>query len=247
MSNTIFKSLTTENMEEATDTLGGFSRLDTDVYPATIKMAYAGQSQGGAQSVTVIADVKGQEHRETLYVTNRKGENFYPDKNDKSVRHPLPGFTTVDDLCLLATGHPLAEQDAEPKVVKIYNFEERKEVPTEVPVLLDLIGKNVQLGIVKRIEDKTAKNDQSGEYEPTGETREVNLIDKVFHVETGRTVSEYRHEIDPAEFMPAWIKRNQGKTRDVSKASKGNVAGNSGSGRPGGGERKPASKSLFGS
>lgn len=247
MSNAIFKNLTTDNMAEAKDTLGGFSRLESDVYPAVIKMAYAGQSQHGAHNVTVVADVNGQEYRETLYVTNRKGENFYVDKNDKSIRHPLPGFTVVDDLCLLTTGHALAEQEAEPKVVKVYNPEEKKEVPTEVPVLMDLIGKTIQLGIIKRIEDKTAKNDQSGEYEPTGETRETNQIDKIFHVESGRTVSEYRHEIDPAEFLPAWTKRNQGKTRDVSQAGKGNApAGNAGSGRPGGGERKPASKSLFG-
>lgn len=244
----MFQNLTNENMESQGDKLGGFQPLASDVYDATIKVAYVGKaSASNAQSITVVADAGGQEFRETIWITNRDGENFYVDKQDKTKKFPLPGFTTIDDLCLLATGLPLAEQDTEEKVVKIYNFESRKDEPTPAPVLTGLIGKTVKLGILRQIVDKQKKDD-GGKYVNTGETRTENVIDKVFHSETGRTVTEYRQEVDPAEFMPAWIKRNKGKDRNRAKGAKNSGNGASGSGRPGASNSsdRPATKSLFG-
>src|SRR5690606_30550208 len=116
-------------------------------------------STSNAQSVTLIAQTEdGTEYRETFWVTNRNQENFYLDKNDKTKKIPLPGFTVVDDLCLVTTNKPLSEQVGEEKVINVYDPEAKKELPKAVPMLVDLIGKKVYLGIIKELRNKQTKN-----------------------------------------------------------------------------------------
>jgi hypothetical protein len=246
-----FGNLTTEGLEETQDRVGGFSPLETDAYTGTIKVAYAGQSQGGAHNVTLIVDIDGREYRETVYVTNKKGENFFLNQNDKTKKVPLPGFTVIDDICLVTTDKPLAEQRDEEKIVNIYDFEAKREVPTSVPVLVDLLGKTVTLGIVKQLENKSEK--QGDQYVPIADTREINFIDKVFHHPTGITTVEARNGIQEPKFLEAWTTRNKGNTRD-KRTIKDGEAGTAGRpGRPGGAPQaapaagaQPARKSLFG-
>ena len=245
----IFGNLTNEGLEETTDRLGGFQIRATDIYPATIKAAYAGQSAGGARNVTIVAELPDGEYSETIYVTNKKGENWFLNQNDKSKKVPLPGFTTIDDICLVTTGKPLAEQDTEEKVVKIYDFDERKELPKAVPMLVDLIGQPLFLGIVQQTVDKRQKNESTGEYEPTGETRDENVIEKVFHDPSKMTVVEARQGATEPVFFEKWLSKNKGQVRNKAKGADGKGAQ---SGRPGGGAPQSGSggqkktSSLFG-
>lgn len=240
----MFSNMTTDGMEVPEDKVGGgFAPLPSNLYDAKITMIYAGKARNSdAQNVTVHMKINDQEHRETIYITNRNGENFYKDKeNGKPV--PLPGFTTVDDLCLFATEEGLADQETEVKTIKLYNFDEKKEVPTEVPVLVNLLNKDVQVALLRVIEDKR-KADDAGVYQPTGETRTFNQIDKVFHPETGRTVNEYRHGVETAEFREIWDQKNTGNDRNKAKGANGAAgAGTSGNGAPGAQSQK---KKLFG-
>ena len=245
----IFSNLTNEGLEVTTDRLGGFQIRATDIYPATIKAAYAGQSAGGARSVTVVAELPDGEYSETIYVTNKKGENWFLNQNDKSKKVPLPGFTTIDDICLVTTGKPLAEQDSEEKVVKIYDFNERKELPKAVPMLVDLIGQTLFLGIVQQTVDKNQKNESTGEYESTGETRDENVIEKVFHDPTKMTVVEARQGATEPVFFEKWLSKNKGIVRNKAKGAdgKGTQSGRPGGGAPqsgNGGQKKTSS--LFG-
>lgn len=247
----IFNNLNTEGLEKSEDRLGGFSALDTDVYTGTVKLAYAGKSDGGAMNVTVILDLGGKDYRETVYVTNKKGENFFLNKQDKSKKVPLPGFTVINDLCICTTEAPLSEQATEEKQVMIYDYDQKKELPQAAEVLIDLIGKPVSVAIVNTLENKGVKQND-GSYAPGPEERTVNNIDKVFHEPSKMTVAEaILHEgwdAEKAVFMNSWLERNQGKQRD-KRAFKDGQAGTAGkpgakSGPPssGGGERK----SLFG-
>jgi hypothetical protein len=185
-----FGNLNTDGLEESEDRLGGFSVFESDIYTGVIKVAYAGQSAEGAQNVTLILDFGGREYRETVYVTNKKGENWFvpKDKDGKEIkdadgkkpkRMPLPGFTTIDDICLIASDKPLAEQTDEEKMVKIYDYDLKKEVPKSVPVLTDLTGQKVSLAISKVIRNK-AKKGSDGKYNDIAETREENAIEKAF-------------------------------------------------------------------
>lgn len=245
----LFKNMKTEGLEESQDRLGGFQPLESDIYEATIKALYAGQSPGGAMSLSVIADVGGKEYRETLWITNKKGENFFmaKDKAGKETgkKSPLPGFTVANDICLIATEKELSEQDTEEKVINVYNFEQKKELPTAVPMITEAIGKKVALGIIKQIVNKNEK--QGDEYVPTAESREENLIDKVFHPELKITVAEARKGQKEPAFWDAWLKRNQGQTRDRREIKEGGQAPKAGTKT---GAQAPAAgqqrKSLFG-
>lgn len=238
-----FGKLSQDGLEKTGDVLGGGGTVESGVYSGTIKLAYAGKSAGGAQSLTVHVDIGGREHRETIYVTSKLGNNYY-EKDNKKI--PLPGFTTANDLALLSTGQALSEQDIEERVVKLYDFDAKAELPTKVQAVVSLHGKEIKLGILKQIVDKNQKND-AGDYVPTGETREENVIDKVFHAETGKTVSEFVNKIAEAEFLPKWEEKNKGNTRNKAKGAAGKTGA---PGRaPSAGGSAPAagsSKSLFG-
>jgi len=245
----VFGNLTNDGLEETNDRLGGFNVRDTGAYEATIKVAYAGQSAGGARNVTLVVNLPDGEYSETIYVTNKKGENWFLNQNDKSKKVPLPGFTTIDDICLVTTGKPLSEQDSEEKVVKVYDYDEKKELPKSVPVLTELTGKPVILGILKSVVDKNVKNDSTGEYEPTGETRDENVIEKVFHDPSKMTVVEARQGATEPVFFEKWLSKNKGIVRNKAKGAdgKGTQSGRPGGGAPqsgNGGQKKTSS--LFG-
>lgn len=245
---TLFGNLKSDGLEQSTDNLGGggFTR-ESDIYSGKIKMAYAGAAKSGARFVQLIVDLPdGKEYKETVYITNKAGENFYLNKSDNSKKVPLPGFTTLDDICLCATGKPLAEQDAEEKIVKIYDFEAKAELPTSVPVLIELLGQDISLAILKVTENKQAKN-ASGVYEATSETRDINSIDKVFNTDTHMTVVEARNKAEAPVFWDSWLERNKGKTRDKTSKVVGTpgAPGAARSGPPQAGAA-PVRQSLFG-
>ena len=227
----LFKNLKTDDLEESTDRVGGgFEALPTDIYELSIKAMYAGQSEGGAQNVTILGEINSKEYRETVYITNKKGENYFLDKDDKKKKIPLPGFTVIEDICLLTTGDGLSDQDTETKALKVYNPKERKEVLTDVEVISRTIGAKVKVAITRTKQFKQEKGD-SGEYKDTDKVITVNNIDKVMSADDDRTVVEYRQEIETAEFAKTWLERFQGKDKD--KTTNGpSEGGASGSGRP---------------
>lgn len=243
----MFSNLAEAKMEETTDVVGGskFDPVPSGIYDATVKLMYAGEAQSGAKNVTVVLDVDGSEVSETIYVTNKAGDPFYVDK-ESGKNMPLPGYQTINELCLLTTEQELSEVDMENKTVKIYNFTERKELPTEVPVIVDALTKPVKVAVFREIVDKEKKGDD-GKYHPTGETRTQNTIVKFMQHETSRTVNEYMREIEQPEWATEWIERHSGKDRNKARGAAS--GGQSGTGRPGSsggsGTGKPTKK-LFG-
>lgn len=227
----LFQNMTTDGLEAAEDRLGGFQVLATNAYTGTIKAAYAGKStSSNAQSVSLIMDFGGKEYRETLWITNGKGENFFRNKDDTNKKVPLPGFTIIDDLCLVTTEKGLAQQATEDKILNIYDVDAKKEIPKSVPMLVELLGKEVTLGIVKAIENKQ-KKDANGVYQDTDETRETNTTEKVFHHPSHLTVPEARNGTTNATFYGAWVEKNRDVTRDKTKKTS---AQHGTTGRPGG-------------
>ena len=222
----LFGNIDTQGVEEAQDVLGGGGSFikETDVYPAVVKVAYVTEATSGAMAVNFEFELEdGSNYRETIYSTNRNKQVFF-EKDGKKI--PLPGFTTVNNICLMTTEKEMVAQDSEMKTLMVYDFESRKDIPKELPVLVDLCGKPVLLAIQKVRENKTTKNDQ-GKYVPTNEERILNQIAAVFHPETKQTISEAMAGRD-AEFMEKWLAKNQGETYDKFKE----VSNSSGSRRP---------------
>jgi len=222
-------------VEEEQDRIGGSRTLDTDIYGFIIEAAYLGQSKGGATSVNfVLKDKKsGTTFKPTIYVTSgrEKGSKTYYTKKDeatgKETNYPLPGYLVANGICELTTGVPLAEQAAEEKVVKIYNFDSKSEVPTKVQMLVDLIGKEFFGAVIRQTVDKN--KEVNGQYVATGETRDENEIDKVFCAREGfenMTQTEIKakragDDTVEASFFKTWLEANQGKTRNKAKGGGG--------------------------
>lgn len=244
----MFGNLSTDGVSDATDRTGSRGPFDANLYDATIKLAYGGHSAGGAANATIHLEIDGREHRETIYFTKKTGETFYMDKDGKT-KQPMPGFTILNDLCLMASEIPLLEQEFEEKVINLWNYEAKKEIPTTVQMMTGILNQKVKVGLLKEIDDKNAKG-SDGVYRPTGEKRTSNRIDKVFHPETSKTIPEYRANIEEAVFVHAWTKQNAGQTRDISKGAEGKSGAPGGSsgmfGAAGAQAAKPASSGMFG-
>lgn len=249
----IFAKLTTDGIKKTEDNVGGaFGVRDTDLNIFDIKAMYAGKSDGGAMSVTgIFVDEAGKEYTETFWVTNKQGENFYFTKDGKGEKTQeksfLPGFNIVNDICMIVTDKPLFEQNDEEKVVKIYDYDAKAQVPKSVPMLVDLLGGKVALAIYKNVENKNKKND-AGDYEPTAEERETNTTEKAFFPVFRTTVRETEVAMlnggevsddkiltntkeDAAVFWPAWLEKHKGKVKDKRKIKDGSAGQ---SGKPGG-------------
>lgn len=241
--NNPFGNLSTEGLEAAGDRLGGGGVFESDVYTGKIKYAFAGAADSGAKFFEVHVDMQdGRTYRERMYVTNKAGQNYW-ERDGK--RNPLPGFTIANDLALMSTGFALGEQEFEEKVAKLYDFDAKEEVPKKVQMATGMIGQSITLAILKIVENKQAKNEVTGQYEPIADTREVNNIDKVFHTESGKTVSEFTGKKD-AEFQDKWADKNRGRVVDKTKevGGRSGAPGQGKSGAPAAAGGKP--KSLFG-
>lgn len=221
----ILASLRTDNsIAEETDVLGGgFQTWDSAIYEALdVKLAYLHTAASGAMALALtLADSTGRELRQTVYMTSGQAKglkNFYERDGKK---HYLPGFLLANSLSLMITGKEIADLDTDEKVIKLFDFNASAEVPTKVQMFSELLGGKITAAVFKQVVDKNAKNDATGVYEPTGETREENEIDKFFHAETGQTLAEAKAD-SPAAFKDQWADKWTGHTKDRSTK---NVAG----------------------
>lgn len=209
----LFAGLTTAGTEEVGDRLGGGRRIfDTGVYEnVTVKLAYTGQSDSGARYVSLVIELDGDEYEETIYITNSDGINTYMRDGKKN---QMPGFVTINELCLTATGSELEDQDTEERQIEVWDSTEKKKVRQARDVLTDLTGATASIALRRVTEPKTKKTDKTNDkgkpiYEDTDEDRELNEIVKSFHPETRATVSEIKKaqkddEEVQAKFIDDW-------------------------------------------
>lgn len=261
----LLANMKSEGLEGQEDRLGGFSLRPTDIYKdAEIKVAYITKSDKGAMALNLSFQIGNGEYRENaIYFTNAAGENFYFTKdsngNRTTKKAQLPGFNLVNNLCIVALGKELHELDTEKKTFKVWDSEERKELPKSVDAVTELMGAKVAIAIVEQTVNKTEKDDNTGKYVPTAESRDENLIEHVFHNEslaTANEVAAYEKAVNdgatPPElggFAAQWTEKYSGKKRDKRTIKDGASAPQSGrpkaaGGAPQGGQQK-ATNSLF--
>lgn len=224
MTNILAALKVTETIEEQTDSLGGVSVLDSNVYPVSIQAMFVGHSASKAMSVTIHAKTKdGTDFRTTQYVTSgeAKGGKPYYERNGK--KHFLPGYNIINAVCMLTCNKAIADMVIEDKVINLYDYDLKKEVPTAVPMFVDALGSMVALAVQKQVVDKNKKNDATGEYEATGETREQNEVDAVFCVETGRTLLEVKSGAEEAVFLGKWKEKWVGQVAQKAKGLEGST------------------------
>ena len=241
----LLKGLTSDaSIAPERDSVGGGGVLESGLYNSTISLAYLTKSAGGAVGLVLQAKTdKGRDLRQTLWMTSgtaKGGNNYYVDKDGQ--KQYLPGYNLANSLSLLAAGKEINELETETKVVNVYSYEAKAEVPTKVEMITELLGKEIIVGVIKQVVDKTAKND-AGVYMPTGETREENEVDKFFRARDRMTTAEIRAQVDEATFIDSWDAKWAGKVRERAKGAANGMAGIVGA--PKGAATKKPTTSLF--
>jgi len=213
-------NLTTDKaIIEAADSVGtSYAALDSAVYPMTVAMAYLQKATSGAVALALTLKGGDREVRQTLWMTSgtAKGAKNYYEKDGE--RFYLPGFTHANNLCLLTVGKEISEMETEVKVLSVYSKEAKAEVPTKMDVFMDLLGKEVLVGLIKQTVDKNKKNEATGAYEATGETREENEVDKFFRARDRLTTAEIRAQVTKPGFINVWEAKFNGLVRNKTAA-----------------------------
>ena len=216
------------------DRIGGFRTLESGIYTGKINIACLGQSDSGAAKVHLdLTFEDGTNYSEDIWISNSKGELYYTD--DSGTKKNMKGYNIVNAICMLLTGTALKndeeEQEVEERTFSLWSKAEGKKTDQSVPTLINLIGQNITLGIMKTRLNKNEKGDD-GKYHPTNEERFENSIEAVFHPELKVTLSEAlkanEKGTEPvAEFIEKWKEANEGRLADKFKEVKGG-------GKPGG-------------
>lgn len=216
-------NLTTNNdIQDEKDSVGGGGVLESGLYNSTVSLAYIKKADSEALGlVLVFKTEEGRDIKQTLWMTSGKAKgckNYYEDKN--GAKQYLPGFNHANSLALLTVGKEIGQLETETKVVNVYSSEAKAEIPTKVEVFVDLLGKEIIVGLIKQTVDKTEKTD-AGTYVPTGETREENEIDKLFRAKDRKTTAEIKAQAEEAVFINTWETKWTGKTKDKSTKTAG--------------------------
>ena len=239
------KNLTSdESIANEKDSVGGGGVLESGLYPSKITLAYVTKSSGGATGLVLAAKTsEGRDIKGTLWMTSgsaKGGKNYY---EKDGVKNYLPGFLLAQSLALLTVGKEISDLDTETKVVNVYSYEAKAEVPTKVDMVMDLVGKDILIGLIKQTVDKNTK-DESGAYVPTGETREENEIDKFFRASDRKTTAEIRAKAEEATFAGTWADKWEGKVRNKASGASGSAGAPKASAAAAATTKKPGA-SLF--
>lgn len=228
-----------EDIQEEKDSLGGFVVLESDAYKLLIEKAYITYSSSKACCVNLgLKGENGELLNQAIYISSGEAKgckNYYVDKQGK--KQYLPGYNQINSICLLTIGKTLMEMDPEEGAVMIYDRDAGKEIPKEVPILKEIIGEEILLGVLKVRTNKQEKNDDD-EYVATAEERFFNEIDKVFRTEDKLTVQEIKGGLTEPVFFDKWIDKWQGNQKDTYKSIEGSGVQ---SGSLGGGNKQTSS------
>jgi len=213
---------TDSTITEEKDSVGSGGPLDSGLYNAKVNLAYINKASSGALGLVLnLKTEAGREIRQTLWMTSgtaKGGKNYYEKDGEK---HYLPGFNHANSLALLTCGKEISQLDTETKVVNVYSPEAKSEVPTKVEMIMDLLGKEIIVGLIRQTVDKTKKNESTGIYEATGETRDENEIDKLFRAKDRMTTAEIRAQAETPTFIDTWDAKFTGTVKMKSKGASG--------------------------
>ena len=149
-------------------------------------------------------------------------------------------------------------------------YESKKEINQQVQCFEELHGLELQVAIQKQTIDKTEKDESTGSYEPTGETRDVNEFIKFFPADVPVTLGEIAQKIsslggdfddvladgdmgkavgsmteEDGVWATKWLEKNRGETWNRAKGKAEGKSFGGGSNKSSGGGEKKSKASLF--
>lgn len=224
----MFDTLKTDaNIKSDGDSLGGskYTPLESALYDFTIKLAYGSISQDGAKALNLLLETsEGKEFKNQLWMTSKKETgclNYFMVKNPatgkKDLKKYYKGFENANHLCLMTLNKEISQVKPEMKTIMLYDYSQRKEVPTDVQMITELLGKQITAGVLKQLTNKNVKDPATGDWIATTETKEKNVIDKFFHFPSGLTVTEAEAKMTEPKFKEQWREKWAGVTQDKTK------------------------------
>lgn len=213
------------NTIEIKDTLGGgFTVIDTGLYPVTITAAYLTQKD---KSVRAHFEFKLEDNRKfnaSYTVLNDQGQHIYT--NDKGEAKYLSGFVPANAISYLALkGKNIFELATTKKTISQRNFKTNTDEPVEAEELTDLIGKEVTLGLIREAKFKRSEVSPGVWEEDTAAPQVRTVIHTVFHTGKLMTYAEaynaLRQQTTPeAKFIETWKEKwKAGEVRDFTNGA----------------------------
>lgn len=232
---------------EEKDSLGGRKVFETNVYSLEIKEAFIFVNDNGSTGVKVSGKFEsGDSYENTLWIADKKGNNFYVDKKTKQEKL-LPAYIQFNTMCEFLAGHSLDDEENElettEKVVKMGDKNQKVEVVEA------FIGQTILIALEKQKRNKSVKvgEGKAAKYEPTAEIVFENELVKVFSADKdsyGYTLNELLAEAPEPEFMAKWLEKNQGKEIDRYKPVAGDAGGSTAPAKTGLAARRPITKAA---
>ena len=105
------------------------------------------------------------------------------------------------------------------QTININNVEQKKEVPTERPVIMGLINKPVKVAVHQILQNKRVRSG-NGQWVETADTKPVNECKFFGNAESGKTAEEIKANKE-AGALERWAKKNTGVVIDKSSKAKG--------------------------
>lgn len=195
-----------ENLES-----GSVSKvLASGIYDAIVKYVYLTEAKSGTGVANVVLTINGVDRNFTHYITWK--ETGKPEKMVNGKPTTMPGFKQLNSLAYCAVGKCVGNGQngtvgSEEKTIRIYSREAQSEVPTQVPVLTELCGKPIKVGIKCINKHKTAL--VGSVYKPTTETFKTNEVDR-YYDSTGALAMEIAQD-KPAEYGTKWAEAHTGE------------------------------------
>lgn len=216
-----------EHQPEYSDSLTIGSKYDpveSAVYSeCTVTAAYLLQdTENNLVKQVMEYEVNGAEVSETFTVM-KDGKQTAPDK--KTGKDTLLwGRRLAAEVNFLIAGIDIDALTKTKKVIQLYDFSKGGKADTTVVELAELIGKPIDLAILKIRKNKMIK--QGTKFVNTPEEKFINQIKKHARHSDGKTMAEIKAQT-PAEFMAEWQNTYKGKTLDQYKPVAGSPAPNS--------------------
>lgn len=216
---------TDKGIQKEGDFLGGYVPFDSGLANFKIKLAFLTQSAKKAVALNLHLETDDKKQlKQQIYITSgeKKGcKTYYKDKEGN--KRYLPGFNQADSLTNLMLGKSILSLPTTLKTINLYDPKQKKDVPTKVEMLMDLLGINILCGIIKQIVDVKAFHEGTKTYVSTGKTRIENEINKIFHGDTGLTSTEMEAGLTEPVFRDKWEAKWKDVVVDKSTVPKGKV------------------------
>lgn len=234
----MFGRLKTKNAETRvfTSGKGGKFTVDSDVYNATITemVAYATGKKDQVQGILELelelpsGDKRTYKHFMTLM--SEDGNSTYRDsKTGKEILYEDVSILT--EICNITCRAFPEELETHDTMIEIYDFDTKGKRPVQATSLSPLKGQQIKVAILE-YEDPVRKQDASGKWVETEETRLKNKIDLVMQAESGKTLKELQAQSETPVAHDTWKEYWSGKVKEVvskksskktTKASQGSV------------------------